>query len=101
MLLGGQLRPGTGVSSSAAEHSHCNIYHCSECACSNRRKGNYVACQNRTLGEHGPLRGTRTTQIPPGVKVTELQKGGPNEPFFTSVYADEFTMDRVQVDSFD
>ena len=33
--------------------------------------------------------------------MTAIQKGGPNEPFFTSVYVDDFTMASVQVNSFD
>ena len=42
----------------------------------------------------------KPTQIPPEVKVTALQKGGPNGPFFISVYVDDFIMVSVPVDSF-
>ena len=33
--------------------------------------------------------------------MTAFQEGGPNEPFFTSVYVDDSIMASVQVDSFD
>ena len=48
-----------------------------------------------------PWETKKPTQIPPGVKVTALQKGGPNELFFTSVYVDNFIMASVQGNSFD
>ena len=34
----------------------------------------------------------RPTQIPTGVGVNAPRKGGANEPFLTSVYADDFSM---------
>ena len=36
------------------------------------------------------------TQIPTGVRVNAPRKGGPNEPFLTSVYADDLIMASVQ-----
>ena len=70
-------------------------YHCRECAYFTRRKSNDVACQIVDPWETGKL-----TQIPPGVKVTALHKGGPNESF-TPVNVDDFIMASVHFDSFD
>ena len=84
-----------GLMASAAEHAHCNttvetalILH----------EGKAVMSHVKIVDLWGA---GKSTLIPPGVKVTALQNGGPNETFFASVYADDITIPMVQVDSFD
>ena len=80
---------------SAAEHAHCNA----------TAESALILPEEKAMMSHAkivdPRETKKSTQILPGVKVTALQKVGPNEPLFTSVYVDDFIMASVQVDSFD
>ena len=84
-----------GLIASAVEHAHCNTTLGSA----------LISPEGKAMTSHvkivDPWETGKPTQIPSRVKVTALQKEGPNEPFFTSVYVGEFIMASVQVDSFD
>ena len=84
-----------GPMASAAEHAHCNT----------TVERALILPEGKAMMPHvkiaDPWETGKPAQILPGVKVTALQKGGPNEPFFTSVHVDDFIMANVQVDSFD
>ena len=93
--FGWAASPGCwGLMASAAEHAHCNT----------TVESAFILPEGKAMMSHvkivEPWETGTPTQIPHAVKVTALQKGGPNEPFFTSVYVD-LIMASVQVDSFD
>ena len=84
-----------GLAASAAEHPHCNT----------TVESALILPEEKAVMSHvtivDPWETRKPPQISPGVKVTALQKGGPNELFFTPVYVDGFIMASVQIDSFD
>ena len=96
LTFGWAASPGYwGLMASAAEHAHRNTI----------VERALILPQGKAMMSHvkivDPWGAGKPTQIPPGVKVNALQKGGPNEPFFTSVSCCGFIMASVQVDSFD
>ena len=86
-----------GVMSKAAAHSHRNI----------TVESAEILFEEKAMMSHvkitEPWEIGRPRQVPPCVRVKnkDVPRGGPHEPFFTTVYVDDFIMARVQADPTD
>ena len=86
-----------GVMSEAAAHSHRNT----------TVESAEVLFEGKAMMSHvkiiEPWEVGRPRQVPPCVRVKskDVPRGGPHEPFFATVYVDDFIMARVQADPTD
>ena len=86
-----------GVMSEAAAHSHQNT----------TVESAEILFEGKAMMSHvkiiEPWEAGRPRQVPPCVRVKskDVPRGGPHEPFFATVYVDDFIMARVQADPTD
>ena len=86
-----------GVMSEAAAHSYRNI----------TVESAEILFEGKTMMSHVKITELREigrpSEVPPSVRVKnkDVPRGGPHEPFFATVYVDDFIMARVQADPTD
>ena len=84
-----------GLMASAVKHSHLHTTVDSA----------VILPEGKAMMSHAkivnPWESGRPTRIPSGVRVKEPRRGGPNEPFLTAIYVDDFIMASVQLNPAD
>ena len=96
LTFGWAASPGYwGLMAAAAEHAHLNTTVDSA----------VILPEGKAMMSHvkivEPWEAGKPTRIPSGVRVKAPRRGGPNEPFLTSVYVDDFIMASVQLNPSD
>ena len=96
LTFGWAASPGYwGLMAAAVEHAHCNT----------TVNSAVILPEGKTMMSHvkivKPWETGNPTRIPTGVRVNAPRRGGPNEPFLTSVYVDDFIMASVQLNASD
>ena len=96
LTFGWAASPGYwGLMAAAAEHAHCNT----------TVNSAVILPEGKAMMSHvkivKPWENGSPTRIPTGVRVNAPKRGGPSEPFLTSVYVDDFIMASVQLNASD